>query len=208
MDMSKEEVLEQIKSVYFNLYNATLSDIANKEYIKGILDNIDEDILMQDTDEAREIISEKIGWYLSETMKRMTTIFFEQVEKDYKEIVKANLTIIKGRKEETTNNNEYTYLECVELMKKGYFMKEQYFSPDQSMHMYDGDIYLEDGATFTINQVFKDPYLEHFKNGKYYIFANPDEVNITELKELHSIQNQDNLIISSKGLSFNNCIKR
>ncbi len=96
MDMSKEEVLEQIKSVYFNLYNATLSDIVNKEYLKGILDNIDENVLIEDTDEAREIISEKIGWYLSETIKRMTVKFFEQVDKDYKEIVKANLSVIKG----------------------------------------------------------------------------------------------------------------
>lgn len=73
--------------------------------------------------------------------------------------------------------------EAFDLARKGNFMTHERFSPDQSLHFWNGSFYYEDGAMVTI-RLLRECDDELFAKG--WLIKKPKEkVNFKKLDEMH-----------------------
>lgn len=97
------------------------------------------------------------------------------------------------------------------LMLNNYIMAAEHFSYDQSIHMYHGVFYLEDGAMF---DSCEENRIEWVKPSKYRIVAEPKDINKEEYNRLHEYQNKRHLMLTepdsyqnaftkTKGIDYN-----
>lgn len=106
---------------------------------------------------------------------------------------------------EISEQQLFGWTDATILMHKGYFMAAEHFSPDQSIHYYHGEYYLEDGAVINYENMFN---IEWVTESKYYILALPKDINKEEYDRLHEIQSHTRSMIDGINESYQKCFTR
>lgn len=70
---------------------------------------------------------------------------------------------------------------CVSA-REGNFVTNEYFSPDQSMHYYAGNLYYEDGAVVTFSFLRSQ---EFAVEGEWRICISKEDVDFDKLEAMH-----------------------
>lgn len=91
-----------------------------------------------------------------------------------------------------------TLSKAIKCAIAGDFVTNQYFSSDQCMHYYKGNLYYEDGAVVTSEFLAE----QEFAKDGWKVLAISDNIDKVKLKEMHE---KSNGCMLSKG-SYMDCI--
>ena len=87
-----------------------------------------------------------------------------------------------------------TFAECVDHVIKGFFMTNDSFSEDQSLHFWKGDFYYEDGALLN-DKFLESLYEQDWSKEHWHVKKAPYEYDKDKLEKMH---------IESKGYMLQN----